>query len=137
MGNLMNVKDGKNIAREFFAAGNRGDMQRCMELIADDISWTDIGTTRFSGTYNGKQEIGENLLGPLFSQLKGGIHSTVERIIAEGNTVVVLSNGKAETIDGKQYNNTYCHVMTISDGQIREVIEYFDTALADRVFGEG
>ena len=50
----MTTEANKQVAIEFFEAGNRGDLDRCAELLADDISWTDIGTTRFSGTYAGK-----------------------------------------------------------------------------------
>ncbi len=132
----MTVEANKQVAIEFFEAGNRGDMDRCAELLADDIVWTDIGTTKFSGTYEGKQNVAVNLLGPLFGQLKAGIHSDIENIIAEGDFVVVQSSGKAETRDGTPYNNTYCQVMRIADGQIREVVEYMDTALIDAVFGK-
>ena len=132
----MSTEANKQVAIEFFEAGNRGDMEKCVELLADDISWTDIGTTRFSGTYAGKQNVAVNLLGPLFGQLKAGIQSDIENIIAEGEFVVVQSRGTAETKDGTPYNNTYCQVMRIADGQIREVVEYMDTALIDAVFGK-
>ena len=39
------------------------------------------------------------------------------------------------TVDGKPYNNTYCQVITIRNGQIAAVKEYMDTALIDSVFG--
>ncbi len=132
----MTIEANKQVALDFFEAGNRGDMDRCAELLADDIVWTDIGTTRFSGTYSGKQTVAMELLGPLFGQLKAGIHTDIENLIAEGDLVVVQSRGTAETTDGTPYNNTYCQVMRIADGQIREVVEYMDTALIDAVFGE-
>jgi len=131
----MGISQNKQIVREFFEAGNRGDMERCIELLADDISWTDIGTTRFSGTYVGKEELSANLLGPLFGQLKAGIYSTIENIVAEGEVVVVQSRGKAETVDGIPYDNTYCHIIRVREGKISEVTEYFDTALTNAVFG--
>ena len=131
----MGISQNKQIVREFFEAGNRGEMERCIELLADDISWTDIGTTRFSGTYVGKEELSANLLEPLFGQLKAGIYSTIENIVAEGQVVVVQSRGKAETVDGKPYNNTYCHIIRVREGKIYEVTEYFDTALTNAVFG--
>jgi ketosteroid isomerase-like protein len=131
----MNVEQNKQIVQNFFEAGNRGEMERCMELLADDISWTDIGTTKFSGTYVGKDTLSKDLLGPLFGQLKAGIYSTIENIIAEGPFVVVQSRGAAETTDGKPYNNTYCHVFELRDGKIQAVTEYLDTALTNTVFG--
>ena len=78
----------------------------------------------------------EDLLGPLFGQLKAGISSTIDALIAEGDMVVALTKGQAETPDGTPYNNTYCQVIRIADGKIAEVTEYMDTALVDAVFGK-
>jgi ketosteroid isomerase-like protein len=133
----MGIAENKQLVLDFYAAGARGDMDACFDLLADDVTWTNIGTTRFSGTYSGKQALVEQLLGPLFGQLKAGISSQIERLTAEGDVVVAQTGGTAETHDGTPYNNTYCQVIRIRDGKIAEVKEYFDTALVDAVFGEG
>lgn len=132
MGSLEN----KQVVIDFYEAGARGDMDACFALVADDVSWTNIGSTKFSGTFNGKQALMEQLLGPLFGQLKAGIASQLDALIAEDDRVVALTRGQAETLGGTPYNNTYCQVMRIADGKIAEVVEYMDTALVDAVFGE-
>ncbi len=131
----MGIAENKQVVLDFYEAGARGDMDACFALLADDITWTNIGTTKFSGTYAGKQALVEQLLGPLFGQLKAGIASAIERLTAEGDVVVAQTAGTAETHDGTPYNNTYCQVIRIRDGKIAEVKEYFDTALVDVVFG--
>lgn len=131
----MSPEDNKALVQTFYEAGNRGDMDACFDLIADDITWTNIGTTSLSGTYRGKQEVMDKLLGPLFGQLKAGISMDVEALIAEDDYVVALAKGTAETQDGRPYNNTYCHVMQLRDGEIVAVREYFDTALVGATFG--
>lgn len=131
----MGTEENKQIVLDFYAAGARGDMEACFSLLADDIVWTNIGTTKFSGTFSGKQALIEQLLGPLFGQLKAGIASQIEKLTAEGDTVVAQTSGSAETLDGKPYNNRYCQVIRIRGGRIAEVREYFDTALVDAVFG--
>lgn len=125
----------KQVVLDFYAAGARGDMDTCFALLADDVTWTNIGSTKFSGTYKGKQAIADDLLGPLFGQLKAGISSQVERLTAEGDIVVAQTSGTAETLDGTAYNNAYCQVIRIRDGQIADVKEYMDTALINSVFG--
>ena len=125
----MHAQDNKKIVERFYEAGNRGDMETSFDLIADDIIWTNIGTTAFSGTFRGKQELTEKLLGPLFGQLKSGIHTQVHRLIAENDHVVALTSGTAETKGGRPYNNTYCQVVRVRDGKFAEVTEYMDTAL--------
>jgi ketosteroid isomerase-like protein len=131
----MGIAENKQLVLDFYEAGASGDMDACFAMLADDITWTNIGNTRFSGTYSGKQALVEELLGPLFGQLKAGIASTIERLTAEDDVVVAQTAGTAETHDGTPYNNTYCQVIRIRDGKIAAVKEYFDTALVDAVFG--
>jgi hypothetical protein len=131
----MGTNQNKRLVLDFYEAGARGDMDACFAMLADDVVWTNIGSTRFSGTYAGKENLAENLLGPLFGQLKAGIASEVEQLVAEGDTVVAQTSGTAETLEGKPYNNTYCQVITVRDGRIAAVTEYMDTALIDAVFG--
>jgi ketosteroid isomerase-like protein len=125
----MTAQQNKEIVEQFHAAGNRGDMETCFNLIADDINWTNIGTTSFSGTFRVKEELTEKLLGPHFGQLKSGIHTQVHRLIAENDHVVALTSGTAESTDGRPYNNTYCPVIRVRAGKFAEVTEYMDTAL--------
>lgn len=131
----MGVAENKQVVLDFYEYGARGDIESCFGLLAEDVTWTNIGTTKFSGTYVGKQAVAEELVGPLFSQLKAGIASTIEQLTAEGDIVVAQTSGTAETKDGTPYNNSYCQVIRIRDGQIIAVREYMDTALIDAVFG--
>jgi ketosteroid isomerase-like protein len=131
----MVATENKQVVLDFYEAGARGDMDACLALLDDEIVWTNIGSTRFSGTFAGKQALLEQLLGPLFAQLKNGIASTVENVVAEGDLVVAQTSGVAETLDGRPYNNSYCQVMRVSGGKIVEVKEYMDTELVSSVFG--
>ena len=131
----MGVAENKKIVESFYEAGNRGDFDACFALLAENITWTNIGSTTLSGTYKGKAVLMEKLLGPLFGQLKTGISSKIEQIIGEGEYVVALTSGTAETNDGRPYNNRYCQVIRIENGQFAAVTEYFDTALVNSIFG--
>jgi ketosteroid isomerase-like protein len=131
----MSAEQNKQIVEEFYAASNQGDMETCIDLIADDITWTNIGTTSLSGTFQGKAELQEKLLGRLFGQLRQGIRTTVHRLIAEKNYVVAQTSGFAETLDGRPYNNSYVWIIRIEDGRFAEVTEYMDTELINSTFG--
>lgn len=130
----MSAENNRKIVQKFYEASNSGDMDTCMNLIADDIRWTNIGSTKLSGTFQGKAELQEKLLGPLFGKLKQGISTTVHRLIAEDDLVVAQTSGTAETHDGQPYDNTYCWIIRIRDGKFAEVTEYMDTELVARVF---
>ncbi len=131
----MSAEENKSVVQRFYDASNRGDMDSCMDLISNDIKWTNIGSTSLSGTFRGKEELSRNLLGPLFGRLKEGIKTTVHRLIAEDNYVVAQTSGISETTDGSPYNNTYCWIIKICDGKFAEVTEYMDTELITSTFG--
>jgi ketosteroid isomerase-like protein len=47
-----------------------------------------------------------------------------------------IANSKLEprtTVSGERYANTYCLVIRMGDGQLREMTEYMDPALVERV----
>lgn len=131
----LGITENKQVVQAFYDAADRGDMESCIGQLADDVRWTNIGSTKYSGTFVGKGDLVTKLLGPLFGKLKTGIASTLGIMIAEADFVVVQSRGMAETKDGQPYNNTYCHVFRVRDGKIIDVVEYFDTELTSAVFG--
>ncbi len=131
----MGIVENKNLAQAFYDAGNRGDMDACFGFLAEDIVWTSIGSTAVSGIYSGKDNLMANLLAPVFGELKAGISSVIDNMIAEGDFVMVQSRGTAETNDGRPYNNTYCHIMKILDGKIVELTEFCDTKLTSSIYG--
>ena len=104
--------------------------------IADDARYTIIGTTKYSGTFNGKQELINKLLDPLTAQLEGGIAVTPDNLIADGDYVAMQAHGKARSKNGRSYDNTYCHVFRIANGKVQEVTEYLDTELVTSAFGK-
>jgi ketosteroid isomerase-like protein len=55
--------------------------------------------------------------------------------IAEGDCVVVEARGDNVTRAGLRYDNQYCMVWRIENGKIRQIKEYCDSALVERVLG--
>ncbi|WP_460066156.1 nuclear transport factor 2 family protein [Streptomyces sp. YKOK-I1] len=113
-----------------------GDGRPLAESLADDFRWTIIGTTKWSGTYEGKQAVLNELFRPLLAQFADTYTNTAQRFIAAGEYVVVECRGRATTIDGKPYHNTYCWVCHIKDGMLQALTEYCDTDLISRALGE-
>ncbi len=125
----------KTIVREAYTAISRGDLKTFLARLDDNVTWTFIGTHRFGRTFRGKHEIVENLCRVLGAHLEGVIALDIERLIAEGDMVVAQMQGRARTPDGRRYDNTYCVVLTVRDGLIRDLREYLDTELVTAVFG--
>ena len=58
------------------------------------------------------------------------------RIIADGDLVVVESRGHNTTTEGEAYHNTYCNVLRLEGGKLKEWTEYADSALVNAVLGD-
>ena len=119
-----------------FAAWENGDGQAVFRLMADDLRWRIIGTTEISGSYDSKREFLAMVNAKLMPQLAAPLKPTVERIFADGNTVVAQFTSVAPTHGGPEYRQTYCWVLEVEDGAIRSGTAYLDTALIDRVLAQ-
>lgn len=119
----------KDLIARAFEGLAAGDGAALVGMMADDVVWTVTGTTAWSGVLRGKGEVITKLLMPLGAQLANRPTVIPRRLIAEGDLVVVEANGRNTTHTGKDYSNTYCFVIRLAEGQIREVTEYLDTAL--------
>jgi ketosteroid isomerase-like protein len=132
----MGAVENKELIRNMFAELSKGNGEAFLNTMADDVRFTIIGKTKYSGVFNGKQELINKLLGPLGAELEGGIAITPDNLIADGEFVAMQARGKATAKNGKPYNNTYCQIFKIVDGKVKEVTEYLDTELVTSVFGK-
>lgn len=124
--------DRKRLVEAVFAATARGDGRPFTDALADDCTWTVMGTTSWSRTYAGKAAITGELLARLRSAIAGRIVTVPERVIAEGDVVVVEARGENTTRAGAPYRNRYCFVIQVAGGKLVDIREYCDTALVER-----
>lgn len=131
----MSASENKQLLQHIYTELSKGNSGPFLENMAEDVRWTIMGTTRWSKTYEGKQAILTELLGPLFAQFADQYTATAHRFIAEDDLVVVEVSGRVTTKSGKPYNNSYCYIFRLDGGKIQEVKEYLDTQLAVSVLG--
>jgi len=131
----MSSEQNKRHLEEMAAAVGAGDIDKYLDGLSDDIRWTIIGTTSFSGLYSGKQEVVDRLFGRLSGLLDGGLEVIRDRMIAEGDIVAVQARGRSKTKRGEDYNNTYCIVYRFEGGKVAEITEYLDTELVTQRLG--
>jgi len=127
-----NTPDNKRRLEEAFIDLAAGEGGKLIDLMADDMIWTLIGTTAWSRAYRGKDAVRRELLRPLFAQFADRYTNRAVRFVAEDDLVVVECRGQVTTKSGKPYNNSYCWVCRFADGKMRELVEYCDTALIDQ-----
>lgn len=125
----MTHQDNKAILAAIFAETARGNGRPFVDALADDVRWTIIGSTARSRTCVGKPSVINDLLRPLGRQLGGASVVKASRFVAEGNDVVVQATGHNMTVSGTKYENSYCWVIRMRDGQMSELTEYADTQL--------
>ena len=131
----MSAAENKPLLQNIFSELSKGIGVPFVESLADDICWTIIGSTKWSGTYRGKQAVLNELLKPLFSQFADQYTNTAHRFIAEDDYVVVECRGRVTTKSGAPYNNTYCWICRVADGKLQELTEYLDTELVTAALG--
>jgi len=129
----MSTKQNTVAVREIAAALQAGDLEKALDFYADDVQWTVIGTTPYSGTYNGKEDLKNRLYAKVGEAFEGGLEITVDNVIADGDYAAYQLRATAKTKRGEDYRNTFCIVYHFSDGKAASVTEYLDTDLLTRV----
>ncbi len=121
----------KQLLEHAFAETAKGNGRPFLDALAEDVAWRIIGSTAWSKTYRGKQEVLTELLQPLNAQFANRNIIAAHRFVAEDDYVVVEARGQNVTKSGRQYQNTYCWVFRFLHGKVIELIEYADTALME------
>ena len=110
-------------AFDAWAAGTGG----VFDLLADDASWTIVGTTPVSGTYPSRQAFLDTVIAPFSARMATPLVPTVRALYAEGDTVIAYFEGAGTAKDGRPYFNVYTWYLTMRDGKVVEVTAFFDT----------
>jgi ketosteroid isomerase-like protein len=130
----MTAAANKKLMQTIFAASAAGDRTSYVDALADDVTMTVTGQYSWSQTFHGKESVLRDLYGYVTSLLQH--RRTVPlRIIADDEWVAVEARGDMVTLAGERYDNHYCMLYRIEDGKIREIREYNDSALCERVLG--
>ena len=132
----MSAADNKELVQHIYAELSNGNSGPLVDAMAEDVRWIMMGTTKWSGTYEGKQAVLTRLLAPLRAQFADRYTARAERIVAEGDLVVAEVRGRVTTRAGAPYHNAYCFIFRIAGGKIREMTEYLDTELVNAVLAE-
>src|SRR4051812_16383120 len=116
--NQKNSSDNKQAVVSAYAAMAAGNPAPYLDLLSEDVSITMFGDHRFARTFKGRNDIYQNLFGPIRDVLDGTIRMNVTNATAEDDVVVVEARGEARTKDGRNYRNSYCFVFKFENGKI-------------------
>lgn len=89
MAAVMSATDNKKLMQEIFEALANRDGTLLIERMADDFRWINIGHNKWSGTFDGKEAVLRDLLGPLRGKLMERSRTVAHRFFADGDHVIV------------------------------------------------
>ena len=118
----------KTIVTRFFAALTRGDYAEATRLATMDATWWSLTrreTRPLATTLEG--------IAARAADIPGGLNFTVGWLTAEQDRVSALAESHAKFADGRVYDNRYHFLFRFRSGRIAAVLEYHDTAHANRV----
>jgi ketosteroid isomerase-like protein len=122
----MGAQENKQAAQEAYTAFGNGDAEGAMRDIDDSIEWTVRGDNALSGTYNGKQAVGE-LWGKFMTK---DFRNEPHDFVAEGDRVIVLTTVHLE---GEQIESA--DVLTYNgEGKLVGFDTLADETVPNRVF---
>jgi uncharacterized protein len=125
---VMGAQENKQMAQDAYRAFGSGDAEGAMRNIDDSIEWTARGDNALTGTYNGKQAVGE-LWGKLMTKQ---FRSEPHHFIADGDKVVVLTT---VTLEGEAIESA--DVLTYNaNGKLIAFDTLGDPTNANRVFAK-
>ena len=130
----MSTTDNRKLITDTFTAWARGDGMAFFNILADDVRWTVIGSTPVSRTYASKSVFVEGAVKPLTEKLAGPIVPTIRDILVDGDKVALQWEGRSSGKNGTLYYQTYCWVMRLENGMVKEGTAYLDTALIDQLW---
>ena len=124
----MGAQENKQSAQDAYAAFSSGDAEGAMRNIDDSVEWTVRGDNALTGTYKGKQAVGE-LWGKFMSK---DFRTEPHDFVAEGDKVIVLTTihlegEEVEDADVLTYN---------ADGKLVSFETLADATVPNRVFAK-
>ena len=125
----------KQLIHYVFAELADGNSQPFLAHMADDVRWVITGRSAWSRAWEGKEAVVDDLFALLRERIAGRIKIVPQHLVADGDYVVVEARGANVTRDGSRYDNAYCWVIRLADGQIKELREYADTAFMTSALG--
>ena len=123
----MSTQENVQIVKEFFAAIGRGDKQRLLALVDEDIEWIIPGEGwPLAGTHRGHAGVA-NVLQKASEEIETTYPKPPE-FVAQGDRVLVVgfAAGRIKATNRK-FEDHWVFAITVRNGKLTNVREYIDT----------
>jgi ketosteroid isomerase-like protein len=96
------------------------------DLLADDVSWTIVGGSIASKTYQGREAFMRDVIRPFNARMREPLKPTIRRIYTDADTVIVFFDATGTARDGKPYVNTYAWFLEMHHERVTSAFAFFD-----------
>mgnify|MGYP003390253719 CR=1 FL=1 len=123
------------IVRRCYEMFGNGDISGVIEQLSEDVSLMvpEVENSPFGGIWFGRDQVRK-----FFDVLELAEEITdfeAREYIAKDDRVFVLGRSTATVrATGRHYSTEWVHILTVKDGRITSMVEFFDTASALRAF---
>lgn len=115
--------------RQAFEAWRQGT-GAIADVFAPDMVWRIEGHSLASKEYEDKQQFIDEVLSPFgarFATSEPFRPVTIRSVHADGDTVIVLWDGRGIANDGQPYENSYAWFMKMRDGKVIDGTAFYDS----------
>jgi uncharacterized protein len=97
------------------------------DLLADNATWTIVGRSAASKTYESREAFMREVIRPFNARMSAPLRPEIRNVYADGDTVIVFFDARGTARDGKPYANTYAWFLTMRDDKIAKAFAFFDS----------
>lgn len=100
------------------------------DVFAPEMAWRIEGHSAASKEYRSKQQFVDEVLAPFgarFSASEPFRPVTIRGVWADGDTVIVVWDGRGMANDGQPYENSYAWIMRLADGLVVDGTAFYDS----------
>jgi uncharacterized protein len=119
----------REIISRAFAAWQAGTSY-ISDVFAPDMVWRIEGHSAASRQYENKQQFVDEVLTPFgarFTTSDPFRPVTIRGVFADGDTVIVVWDGRGIANDGQPYENSYVWIMRMADGLVVDGTAFYDS----------
>jgi ketosteroid isomerase-like protein len=115
---------------EALASGNPADLT---QIVSDDVVWAPPASAPIDGPFRGRDIVLQAMAesGAQFFDM-ASLRMENRKVVADGDTVVVLQHLSGKTANGHDYSNEYVWVFSCAEGRIVRMDEHNDSLLFHR-----
>lgn len=130
---MTQTETNREIIRQAFEAWRQGTGP-ITDVFAPGTVWRIEGHSAAAREYRGTQQFVDEVLAPFGARFAGGEPFrpvTIRGVYADGDTVVVIWDGRGVANDGRPYENSYAWIMKLDNGKVVDGTAFFDSISFD------